>query len=168
MADRNRRERRPVDLNQLHKAGAAGLCFICEFLKGNPAYDHVLIAETETAVAFLNKYPTLFGATLVAPKRHVEQVTGDFSEREYLALQGFLYRTAEAIRRVLAPERLYILSLGSQTANAHVHWHVAPLPPGVPLAEQQYHALMHEHGVVDVSERELRDLATRIRAALAP
>ena len=27
-------------------------------------------------------------------------------------------------------------------ANAHVHWHVAPLPPGVPYEQQQFRAVM--------------------------
>ena len=33
-------------------------------------------------------------------------------------------------------ERLYLLSLGSHQGNAHVHWHIAPLPPGVPYAKR--------------------------------
>lgn len=160
------RVRKPVDLRELHRASESGLCFICEFLNGNPEFDHAVLEETDTAVAFLNRYPPLFGYTLVAPKRHVEQVTGDFSEAEYVALQTFIYRVAEAVRRVLAPERIYILSLGSQSANAHVHWHIAPLPPGVPSEQQQYHALMHEHGAIEMSDQERGDFVNQVRAAL--
>jgi hypothetical protein len=29
---------------------------------------------------------------------------------------------------VVPTERMYCLSLGSQECNAHVHWHIAPLP----------------------------------------
>jgi diadenosine tetraphosphate (Ap4A) HIT family hydrolase len=160
------RARKAFDLQELHAASRSGLCFICEFLQGNPAFDHLAVAETDHAVASLDRFPTLFGSTLVAPKRHLEAVTGDQSEAEYLGLQAFIYRVSEAIRKVLAPERLYILSLGSQAANAHVHWRIAPLPPGVPLAEQQYHALMHEHGVIETCERELRDFVTAVCATL--
>ena len=116
--------------------------------------------------AFLSKYPTLFGYTIVAPKAHREQVTGDFSEIEYLDLQRFVYRVSEAVRVVAAPERMYVLSLGSQAANAHVHWHIAPLPEGVPLAQQQYYALMHEHGVLDVSPVDTAAFASRVAAEL--
>ena len=63
-------------------------------------------------------------------------------------------------------ERVYLLSLGSHQGNAHVHWHVAPLPPGVPYTEQQYAALMHEHGYLDVPDADLADVALRIRARL--
>ena len=58
------------------------------------------------------------------------------------------------------------ISLGSQQGNRHLHWHLAPLPPGVPYEQQQYYALMAEHGVLDVSEQEQADLAARIRTHL--
>ena len=48
-----------------------------------------------------------------------------------------------------------------------MHWHVAPLPPGVPYLEQQYVALMHENGYLDVPEADMAALAGRIRALLA-
>jgi diadenosine tetraphosphate (Ap4A) HIT family hydrolase len=114
----------------------------------------------------LNKYPTLLGNVIVAPKDHREHVTGDFSESEYLELQRFIFKVAEGMRRVLAPERVYILSLGSKAANAHVHWHLAPLPPGVPLEQQQYHAMMHEKGVVSVSLQDQLVLAEKFKKAI--
>jgi histidine triad (HIT) family protein len=156
----------PFDLSAYVQRSTSGKCFICEYLRGNPDYPHERIAETDTAVAFLNKYPTLFGYVIVAPKAHLEHVTGDFSEAQYLELQRFIHRVAEAMRGVLAPERIYILSLGSRAANAHVHWHVAALPPGVPLDEQQYHALLHENGVVDAPRADVVDYVAKMRAAL--
>jgi histidine triad (HIT) family protein/ATP adenylyltransferase len=62
---------------------------------------------------------------------------------------------------------MYSLSLGSQQGNSHLHWHVAPLPPGVPYREQQFHALMAENGVLDVSDRSQADLARAIGRRLA-
>ena len=159
-------ERVPFDLATYVQRATSGRCFICEYLRGNPDYAHERIAETDTAVAFLNKYPTLFGYVIVAPKDHREHVTGDFSEDEYVDLHRFVHRVAEAMRRVLAPERIYVLSLGSQTANAHVHWHVAALPPGVPLEKQQYHALMHENGVIDADRAAVVDYVAKVRAEL--
>jgi histidine triad (HIT) family protein len=68
---------------------------------------------------------------------------------------------------VVPTERIYILSLGSQQGNAHVHWHVAALPPGVPYGQQQYHALMVEtKGVLALTPEEQLALATRLRQAL--
>jgi diadenosine tetraphosphate (Ap4A) HIT family hydrolase len=92
--------------------------------------------------------------------------TGDFSETEYLELQRLVFRIAQGVRQVLSPERIYILSLGSQAANSHVHWHIAPLPSGGPLEQQQYHAVMHENGVVKVTHREQLEFARKLREVI--
>jgi diadenosine tetraphosphate (Ap4A) HIT family hydrolase len=89
------RRRKPFDLNNLVRRSTDGPCFICEFLDGTPEYAHTTVAETDSAVAFLNKYPTLFGSILVAPKQHVEDVTGSFSLDDYLEIQRFVYRVGE-------------------------------------------------------------------------
>ena len=158
------RERIPFDVESVrHKAG---ICFICEFISGKPEYRHIEVARSENAIAFMSKYPTLEGYVLVAPLAHKEQVAGDFRQLEYLDLQKFVFQVAEAVREVMKPERVYILSLGSQAANAHVHWHIAPLPPKTPLEQQQYYALMHENGVIETSDAELTSLAEKIGAAV--
>ncbi|MDX1415684.1 MAG: HIT family protein [Candidatus Promineifilaceae bacterium] len=143
----------------------SGPCFICEMVSGNPQYRHHIIYEDDTAVVFLNKYPILYGYVLVSPKEHREQVTGDFTEAEYLQLQSLIYRVGEAVRRAVAAERVYILSLGSQQGNSHVHWHIVPLPPGVPFHEQQLEALHVTDQILDLSDKEFAALADKIREA---
>jgi diadenosine tetraphosphate (Ap4A) HIT family hydrolase len=129
--------------------------------------EHEVVFDDGEHIAFLSRYPTLYGYVLVSPRRHVERVIGELDEDAYLRLQAVVYRVARAVEAVVAPERTYVLSLGSQQGNAHVHWHVAPLPPGVPLERQQFHALMHENGVLPWSDEQARDLRARIRSALA-
>jgi diadenosine tetraphosphate (Ap4A) HIT family hydrolase len=141
-------------------------CFICEMVAGNPAYAHEIVYEDEWAIAFLNKYPPLYGYVLVAPRAHREQVTGDFTPNEYLALQQVIYRVAEAVRQIVEPERVYILSLGSQQGNQHVHWHIAPLPFGVPFEKQQLEALSMKDGFLQLSAAEMSTLVTQLRDAL--
>jgi hypothetical protein len=63
-------------------------------------------------------------------------------------------------------ERMCCLSLGSQQGNAHLRWHVAPLPAGVPYHQQQYRALMAENGVLDVDDSTQAALARAIRSHL--
>jgi diadenosine tetraphosphate (Ap4A) HIT family hydrolase len=140
-------------------------CFICEMLSGNPEFRHHVIYEDEIAVAFLNKYPNLHGYSLVAPKQHREAVTGDFDPSEYLALQQVVYRVGEAVRCTIPTERLYILSLGSQEGNRHVHWHIAPLPPGVPFDEQQL-AWIGRPVRLTPDDEDMADLAHRIRKTM--
>jgi diadenosine tetraphosphate (Ap4A) HIT family hydrolase len=132
---------------------------------GNSEFAHHVVYEDKDTVAFLNKYPALYGYVLVAPRDHREQVTADFTREEYLRLQEVVHRVGEAARRAVPTERLYILSLGSQQANRHVHWHLAPLPPGVPFEEQQLAALDAAR-CVELSPVEAEALAARIRSEL--
>lgn len=160
-------ERRPFDLAPYIERSMRGPCFICRLVAGDPNYRHHIVWEDDFAIAFLNKWPVLAGYTLVSPKAHLEQVTGDFTEGEYHRLQEVVRRVAEAVRVVTGAERVYILSLGSQAANSHVHWHVAPLPPGVPPEEQQFAALdVTRAGYLALSDAEMADLARRIGEAM--
>ncbi len=157
-------ERISID-HDLVRSRLAGICFICELVAGSPDHFHHVVFEDEETVAFLSKYPTLYGYVIVAPKQHREQVTGDFSESEYLRMQRVIHRVGEAIREVIPTERLYVLSLGSQQANRHVHWHLAPLPPGIPFEEQQYRAL-DQKDYLQLGPEEATLLAQRIREAI--
>jgi diadenosine tetraphosphate (Ap4A) HIT family hydrolase len=158
--------RRPIDTAAYEKRSRKEPCFVCETLAGNPSYPGHFVWTDNDAVAFLAKDPPLLGTTLVAPRAHREQVTADFEIEEYLALQRLVYRVGEAIRQELPTERLYIMSLGSQSGNRHVHWHVAPLPPGVPYREQQFAAFSLERGVVALPDDDMADLARRIGARI--
>jgi hypothetical protein len=70
------------------------------------------------------------------------------------------------VQEVVPTERLYVLSLGSQQGNRHVHWHVAPLPPGVVYADQQLAALSMTRGLLPIPPVEMAQLAQQIRARL--
>lgn len=152
------------------KAYLAGIqskpCFICGIVASQDTSHH-LVYRDEVAIAFLSKYPTLYGYVIVAPLQHREQVTADFTLDEYLALQRVVYRIGEAVRRAVPTERLYILSLGSQQGNRHVHWHVAALPPNVPFEQQQLEALsIIGKGYMQLSDEEMGELAAKIREKL--
>jgi diadenosine tetraphosphate (Ap4A) HIT family hydrolase len=153
----------PFDLDAYIQQISTSPCFICELLSGNPAYRHHIIYEDDSAIVFLNKYPVLYGYTLVAPRQHREHVTGDFTIDEYLDLQRLIYRVAEAIRKAIPAERVYILSLGSQQGNRHVHWHIAALPPGVPFKQQQFEALRLDKQILSLSDEQMAAVAQRLR-----
>lgn len=160
-------QRLPFDVTAYERRVRRGGCFICAIVRGDPRQDEHVIYRDETAIALLSRYPTLRGYSLVAPIRHRERVVADFDRNEYLALQAVVHRLGVAIGEVLPTERLYVLSLGSQQGNRHVHWHVAPLPPGVPYEQQQYAALMAERsGYLDIRGGEQAGLAARIGAAM--
>ena len=159
------KDRKPFDLDSYIERIQTRPCFICEMIAGRLHGNHI-IQQNDECIIFLNKYPVLYGYVLVAPVKHKEQVVGDFTLEEYLALQRVIYQTAEAVRKTIDTERVYILSLGSQQGNRHVHWHIAPLPFGVPFKDQQLEALRTENGILDIPDEEMANLASRIRQAL--
>ena len=153
-----------IDAYQARVRGSP--CFICAVVDGTHQYRHHIVYRDDFCVAFLNRFPTLYGYCLLAPLEHREGVVADFAEDEHVQIQRVLHRLGRAISNVVPTERLYVLSLGSQQGNSHVHWHVAPLPPGVPYAEQQLRALMHEHGYLSIPDEEQAALAAKIATAM--
>lgn len=137
-------------------------CFICELVAGNPDYRHHVAYRDAVAVVFASRFPSVLGHFLVAPVDHREHAVGDFTAEEYVAIQRIVHRTGTALTSLLDVERLYVLSLGSQQANRHVHWHLAPLPPGVPYDQQQTAVFAPERGYLDVPDDDLADLARRL------
>jgi diadenosine tetraphosphate (Ap4A) HIT family hydrolase len=160
-------ERRKFDVAGYVESIRTRPCFICGLVSGDPAFAHHIVFEDDFAIAFLNKFPPLLGYVLVCPKAHLEQVADDFSQEDYLRLQAVVYAVSQALRAVLPVERVYVMSLGSQQGNRHVHWHVAPLPPGVAPEDQQLAALDVERaGFLAMDDDEKRRLASRISAAI--
>jgi len=144
----------------------AGSCFVCAFLAGDVGSEHELVFDDGEFVAFVGRYPTMYGHVLVAPRAHVEHVVRDLDLACYLRLQAVVYRVTRAVEAVVPSERTYLLSLGSQQGNAHLHWHVSPLTPGIPPDEQQFHALMAENGVIPWTPEQAAELGQRLRVAL--
>jgi histidine triad (HIT) family protein/ATP adenylyltransferase len=156
----------PFDVVGYERRSREGPCFVCAILAGHQDYFHHDVYEDAETIAFLSRYPTLLGHCLVAPKRHVENWVSDLDEEQFLAFQRTVHRIARAIAASVPTERMYSLSLGSRQGNAHLHWHIAPLPPGVPYRQQQLHALMSENGVLAVDESDQAHLARTIRSHL--
>lgn len=140
-------------------------CFVCELLVGNPDYSHHVVHRDEVAVAFLNRFPVWPGHLLVAPAMHVEDVVA-VDVAQYLAVQRLVHAAGQALVAEVETERLYVLSLGSLQGNRHVHWHLVPLPPGVPYEHQQVAALAPDRGCLDIPDEEQADLARRLRIGM--
>ncbi|MEU9160733.1 HIT family protein [Streptomyces sp. NPDC048424] len=159
--------REAMDLGWYVERTRTGPCFVCAFLAGDPEYAHETVFEDEHHVAFLDRWPTLPGKVLVAPKAHVEHAVRDLDAEAYTRIMLVVREIALAVEEAYASERTYLYSLGSQQGNTHLHWHIAALPPGVPYERQQFHALMTEHGVLSPSPQEAATAAARLRAVIA-
>jgi diadenosine tetraphosphate (Ap4A) HIT family hydrolase len=157
-----RYERYHPDMEAIHHGFRTRPCFLCTMVQGGVQSPENIIYEDDWALVFLDAYPRAYGYTLVAPKDHREQVTGDFSLEEYLDLQRLIYRVSEAVREEVGAERMYLYMFGSKQGNSHVHWHVVPLPPGVPYEEQQGAWASWSKGVLRIPKEEMASLAERI------
>ena len=80
-------------------------------------------------------------------------------------MQRRVYQVAEAVQHEVGAERKYLLCLGRDLGDAHVHWHVAPLPPGVPYMEQGIVAYRHSL-ILKIPDDEQAALASRLRQQL--
>ena len=154
------------DMDVLHHGFRTQPCFVCRILAGNNERPQHFVYEDDKAIAFLDAFPRAYGYTLVAPKEHREQVTTDFTVERYLSLQQLVYRVTGAVREEVGAERMYLFTFGSNQGNSHVHWHVVPLPPGVPYEEQQGAWTSWSRGVLKIPEEEMASLAARIGARM--
>ncbi|WP_245774754.1 HIT family protein [Nonomuraea wenchangensis] len=156
----------PFDVENYSRRSRTGPCFICAIVSGDPAQPEEIVYDDGEHIAFLARFAALPGYVLVAPKAHIEHVVRDLTENQFVAVMRIVRQVALALEASVPCERTYLLSLGSQQGNAHLHWHVAALPPGVPYEQQQYHALMAENGIIEHTPEEAAALATTIRNAL--
>ena len=90
---------------------------------------HLLLYRDQVSVVLLNRFPYANGHLLVAPKRHVRDLT-DLHAEENLALMALLQNCCRILRSHLRPDGINIgLNLG-KTAGAgiedHLHFHAVP------------------------------------------
>ncbi len=95
-------------------------------------------------------------------------MVGDFPIDDYLSLQRVVHAAGTALSATVPTERLYVLSLGSQQGNRHMHWHLVPLPPGVPYEDQQTAVFDEATGWLQFDRDELDVLAGALRTAIGP
>lgn len=168
-ADRENIVVAPIDTTayaaRLLRDNAAGHCFICNIVRDEQPPDDVVVYRDEVCVAFFPNFFRLRGYVLLAPLDHRIDVVDGFTEPEYLALQLRVHRLGRVISRLVPTERLYVFSFGSHQGVSHVHWHLAPLPPGVPFENQQFAAVDKPQQLI-ISAEEMATLATSIGHAM--
>lgn len=140
----------------------AGSCQACDTIAGRVAPPGGVIFENEHWLVDHALSPrTLRGLLLIKTKRHVEDVA-DLTLAEMASLGEAMSRTTKAVRDVVAPERVYVISFGEGTR--HVHWIVLPrrteMPGGPSLIAEML------DGKWACSDEEAEDIANRVRVAI--
>ena len=90
---------------------------------------HLLLYRDATGVVMLNRFPYANGHLLVAPRRHLADIT-ELNTEENAALMQLLQHCARILRQQLHPDGLNIgLNLGAVAGAGitdHLHFHVVP------------------------------------------
>jgi ATP adenylyltransferase len=109
----------------------SGGCFFCDDIAGAVASyrENLVVVVQEHAFVCLNRYPFQAGHLLVAPRRHVGDLT-DLTDVEYGALMTLLRETARRLRAAVSCPAMNIgfnlgVYAGAGVAD-HVHGHIVP------------------------------------------
>jgi ATP adenylyltransferase len=109
-------------------------CFLCraagEYADSKSAnHQNLVVARDGHVVTLLNRFPYTNGHLLIAPLRHVADLS-DVTQAEHLAVMQTLVQFTELFAKQIAAEGFNIgLNLG-RVAGAglpgHLHWHLVP------------------------------------------
>ncbi len=101
-------------------------CVFCKII--NKEFDANIVYEDEHIIAFLDKFPSSLGHTLIVPKKHVSNIFELDKETGAKIFQKAI-DISNAMKNVLGIENINILqnngSLASQTVF-HFHMHIIP------------------------------------------
>jgi len=106
----------------------ANTCFFCEKAKRDCERDHV-VCKGKHAFVLLNDFPYTSGHLLVAPYRHLSQMTMLNSE-EILEMGQLLIKAQEVLDKLMRPDGYNVGYNIGQAAGAgvkdHIHGHIVP------------------------------------------
>lgn len=114
------------------------------------------VAEDEKHFAFLDINPVAAGHVLVIPKQEVDYIF-DLNDDDYLALQMFAKRVAEAIKQALPCKRVGVAVMGMEVPHTHIHL--------IPINEEADMNFFKEKASLSVEE--MTEIATKISQNIA-
>jgi ATP adenylyltransferase len=120
----------PWRLQYIQQADEQSGCVFCDEAAGAlDASDSLLVHRGEMAIALLNKYPYSSGHLMVAPVRHVGDLT-ELTDEEALEIHTLATSCVETLRAVYGPGGFNLGWNLGRVAGAgiadHVHQHVVP------------------------------------------
>ncbi len=87
-----------------------------------------ILAENQLALAFLDKFPSNEGHTLIIPKRHVANLF-DVTKEEMDAIRELLYKSRRELEKRFSPDGYNIgINVGEAAGQTVFHLHVHLIP----------------------------------------
>ena len=119
----------PWRLEYIGEAGRQESCVFCDEAAGTLGDESLVVARRERAFVLLNKFPYASGHLMVAPVRHVAELS-ELGADEVAELHALAVAGIEALRRVYGPDAFNVgLNLGAVAGGSisgHLHQHVVP------------------------------------------
>lgn len=107
----------------------SGECIFCAFPSRNTHREDLVLTVRDSGFVCLNKYPFAASHLLVAPRRHVADIT-DLTPEENAALFALVRESAGILRKATRCEGMNIgMNLGTSGGAGiaeHVHVHIVP------------------------------------------
>lgn len=103
-------------------------CFLCEAWASRNDKAHHVLLRTPAVLVMLNRYPYNNGHIMIAPGRHVEDIS-EMSDHELQEMSKNLQRMICVLKKVMNPHGFNTgmnLGLVSGAGEKHVHMHVVP------------------------------------------
>ncbi|MFP3908532.1 MAG: HIT family protein [Archaeoglobaceae archaeon] len=104
-------------------------CIFCEFPEENRDKENLILYRGELNFVIMNRYPYNPGHLLVAPYRHIGDIT-DLSSDELADMMEKLSTAEKVIRKVMEPDGFNIgINVGSVAGagmEEHLHAHIVP------------------------------------------
>ena len=104
-------------------------CIFCKMVRGPEEEDSLVVHRTALSIVALNKYPYNNGHLMVAPKRHVKDLSG-LSESELIDLFRTVRHCEKVLAETMTPEGFNVgINIGSCAGAGvlgHIHVHVVP------------------------------------------
>jgi ATP adenylyltransferase len=101
----------------------------CIFCDAHNSGDKLLITEGTTCLAIMNRFPYTSGHCLIAPHRHVGDITA-LSADESAEMDRLMKMLVAAIRKIMKPDGFNIgMNIGSVAGAGiedHLHLHIVP------------------------------------------
>jgi ATP adenylyltransferase len=152
----------PWRLDYIQRAGEQDGCVFCtEAADAVPGDDTLVIHRGELAFALLNRFPYTSGHLMVAPYRHVGELS-ELEDSEAAELHALTVASLTALRAVYVPDAFNVgWNLGAVAGgsiSAHVHEHVVPRWSG----DTNFMPVLAD---VRVMPEHLRETREKLRAA---
>ena len=148
-------QEKQFDIQKLEKI-PKDKCFICK----HQIDDEDIVFENDKFIAFLDMYPPTKGYTILAIKKHIEDIT-ELSENDYLEFQKILFQISEAIKKTFNPKRICLLNSGGLLT--HWHFHIIPMYKEV---YNNFIDVILKKSVLEISKEERKKIASEIKRNL--